>query len=96
MAKYLLLGQVVAHIYAVLVILLFLKIISTALEYIENVSCSPKDHIPLIIHVLEDFLFIGPPESGICNQSLRVFKLICKSVGVSLKEEKTIMAAVTP
>lgn len=54
--------------------------------------CSPKGHFPLIIHVLDDFLFIGQPKSGICNQSLEVFNLICESIGVSLLEEKTIMA----
>ena len=49
--------------------------------------CFPKGHFPLIIHVLDDILFIGPPKSGICNKSLEVFNL-----GVSLLEEKTIMA----
>ena len=61
---------------------------STALEWIGRV----KGNIPHIIHVLDDFLFIGPPGSEICNQSLRVFRLMCASLGVSLKEEKTTMA----
>ena len=61
---------------------------STALEWIGRV----KGHIPHIIHVLDDFLFIGPPGSETCNQTLRVFRLMCESLGVSLKEEKTTMA----
>lgn len=45
-----------------------------------------------IIHVLDDFLFIGPPESEICKQGLKVVRLICESVRISLKEEKSKMA----
>ena len=44
---------------------------STALEWIGRV----KGHVPHIIHVLDDFLLIGPPE--ICNQCLRVIRLMC-------------------
>lgn len=61
---------------------------SSGLEWIGRV----KGHIPHIVHVLDDFLFIGPPGSEICNQSLLVFRLICESLGVYLKEEKTFQA----
>ena len=59
---------------------------STALGWIGKVSYSH------IIHVLDDFLFIGPPESEICKQGLKVVRLICESVRISLKEEKSKMA----
>uniref|UniRef100_A0A8W8M2W2 Reverse transcriptase domain-containing protein n=1 Tax=Magallana gigas TaxID=29159 RepID=A0A8W8M2W2_MAGGI len=61
---------------------------SSGLEWIGRV----KGQIPHIVHVLDDFLFIGPPGSDICNQSLVVFRLICESLGVYLKEEKTFQA----
>jgi hypothetical protein len=61
---------------------------STALEWIGRA----KGKIPHIVHILDDFLFLGPPDADVCNQSLKVFQLICKATGVGLKTEKTSLA----
>lgn len=54
------------------------------LEWIGRV----KGYILYIVYVLDDFLFIGLFGLEICNQSLLVFRFICESLGVYLKEEK--------
>lgn len=46
---------------------------STALEWI---ACK-KFGIPRMVHILDDFLFIGPPNSSICDSSLKQFISIC-------------------
>lgn len=41
-------------------------------------------------HILDDFLFVGPPKSDKCQQDLDNFLTLCSKLGVSIKEEKTV------
>lgn len=45
--------------------------------------------IPHIVHILDDFMFFGPPDSDVCNRSLHSFLDMCSSLGVPTKNEKT-------
>lgn len=46
------------------------------------------------LHYLDDFLFVGPPDSSICYDTgydaLACFINICKSIGVPMAQEKTV------
>ena len=42
-----------------------------------------------IIHILDDFLILGPPDSPTCQQNLNRFISFCAFVGVPIKSEKT-------
>lgn len=57
---------------------------STALEWI---ACK-KFGIPPMLHILDDFLFIGPPSSSICDSSLKQFISMCDVLGIPIKSEK--------
>lgn len=59
--------------------------ISTALQWI---ACT-KFGITNMLHVLDDFLFVGPPESGICSVSLSQFINMCFVLGIPIKSENT-------
>lgn len=61
---------------------------STALQWIAQ----KKLHIPHMVHILDDFLFIGKSEN-ICNSSLDLFLKLCASLGVPIKPEKTVHAS---
>ena len=41
------------------------------------------------VHVLDDFLFVGPPKSKQCQEALKWFKHMCSECGIALKSEKT-------
>ena len=43
--------------------------------------------IPLL-HYLDDFLILGPPQSNICNYNLATLKHLCRRLGVPLALEK--------
>ena len=60
------------------------EMFSSSLEWIV------KQHIvgAKVIHVLDDFLFIGPSEI-ICQRALDTFIKICEDIGVPLAPEKT-------
>ena len=40
-------------------------------------------------HILDDFFFIGPPNSEKCRDDLTRFLYVCKKIGVPIKMEKT-------
>ena len=42
-------------------------------------------------HYVDDFLFAGPANSQICQQALTFFLQLCKYLGITVAEEKTIM-----
>lgn len=42
-----------------------------------------------MVHVLDDFLFLGPKNSSICALSLQQFISLCEALGVPIKDEKT-------
>jgi hypothetical protein len=58
---------------------------STALQWVmENVY-----HVSGMSHILDDFFFVGPPDSVSCRNDLASFLFLCKSIGVPIKMEKT-------
>ncbi|XP_062586589.1 uncharacterized protein LOC134248181 isoform X1 [Saccostrea cucullata] len=58
---------------------------STALQWI---ACN-KFGVPNMLHILDDFLFIGPRDSSICGLALQQFISLCEVLGVPIKSEKT-------
>lgn len=58
---------------------------STALQWI---ACT-KFGVPTMLHILDDFLFLGLPDSSICKLALHQFMSICDVLGVPIKGEKT-------
>lgn len=58
---------------------------STALQWI---ACT-KFGVPNMLHILDDFLFLGLPDSPICNLSLHQFMSMCAVLGVPIKGKKT-------
>jgi hypothetical protein len=58
---------------------------STALQWI---ACT-KFGVKNMLHILDDFLFLGPPSSLICKKSLEQFISMCDVLGVPIKSEKT-------
>ena len=43
-------------------------------------------------HILDDFLFVGPPKSDKCQQDLDNFLTLCSKLGVPIKDEKTVQS----
>lgn len=58
---------------------------SSALKWIAMKKLSAKH----IVHILDDFLFLGPARSPQCNKDLDNFICMCNSLGVPIKAEKT-------
>ncbi|XP_066446924.1 uncharacterized protein [Eleutherodactylus coqui] len=46
--------------------------------------------IPSVLHYLDDFLFVGPPEAGVCGFLLASFQKLMRRAGVPLSAEKTV------
>lgn len=46
-------------------------------------------HASGMSHILDDFFFVGPPNSISCSNDLASFLFLCKSIGVPIKMEKT-------
>ncbi|KAK3089099.1 hypothetical protein FSP39_000774 [Pinctada imbricata] len=42
------------------------------------------------VHVLDDFLFMGPPSTNKCSKALFGFISLCNDIGVPIKHEKTV------
>ena len=42
------------------------------------------------VHVLDDFLFVGPPKSESCQKTLAQFLHMAQDIGIPIKEEKTV------
>ena len=40
-------------------------------------------------HILDDFLFVGPPDSFICQNNIETFIHLCKSLNIHIKHSKT-------
>lgn len=45
-------------------------------------------HASGMSHILDDFFFVGPPNSISCSNDLASFLFLCKSIGVPIKMEK--------
>lgn len=54
---------------------------NTALQWI---ACT-KFGVPTMLHILDDFLLLGPPDSPICNLALHQFMSMCDVLGVPIK-----------
>jgi hypothetical protein len=52
-----------------------------------------KLSIPYISHILDDFIFVGPPDSNICALSLDAFLLLCADCSIPIKHAKTVLPA---
>jgi len=61
--------------------------LSRALQWI----VSEKFRFPHVSHILDDFIFFGPPDSSRCRNALFTFRYIAASVGVPLNEDKTVL-----
>jgi len=48
-----------------------------------------------VSHIIDDFLFVEPPNSDKCLLDLNCFSSLCSRLGVSLKPEKTILPTTT-
>ena len=44
-----------------------------------------------ISHILDDFIFVGPPNSPECRKNLETFLKVCKEINVPIKHEKTVL-----
>lgn len=64
---------------------------STALHYIASRVLGIKH----MVHVLDDFLGLGPPSSPSCQDHLNCFLRLCRQLGVPIKTEKTEAATTT-
>lgn len=67
------------------------KTFSTALQWIACTRCG----VPTMLHILDDFLFLGPPDSHICNLALHQFMSMCDVLGVPIKGAKTEGSSIT-
>ena len=59
---------------------------SSALQWILH----SKFSVPHCVHVLDDFLFLGPPQSSECYSALLAFHVLAKEIGLPVKTEKTV------
>ncbi|XP_071950801.1 uncharacterized protein [Antedon mediterranea] len=59
---------------------------STALVWIMRT----KFNIPDISHILDDFFFVGPKHSNLCQNALTNFISLCNTLGVPIKDSKTV------
>lgn len=46
-------------------------------------------------HLIDDFFFIGPPDSEKCFQDLSNFEILCKNIGIPIKKSKTVLPTTT-
>lgn len=58
---------------------------SSALQYVSETVLNIKH----MVHILDDFLILGPPLSDLCQLNLNKFLQFCSLVGVPIKTEKT-------
>ena len=65
-------------------------------KILENFSCAlqwimeTKYQVACMSHILDDFLFVGPPKSDKFQQDLDKFLTLCSKLGVPIKVEKTV------
>lgn len=64
---------------------------STAIQWIlEN-----KFSVTHCVHILDDFLFVGPPRSSTCYSALMAFYTLARDIGLPIKAEKTVYPTTT-
>ena len=68
---------------------------SSSCNLFEKLSCALQwyvsRHFPHsgISHILDDFIFVGPPHTDCCNRCLVFFIDLCKRLGIPIKHSKT-------
>ena len=60
---------------------------STSLHWI-IIQSFPKQ---VLSHLLDDFLFVSDPQSGICLKAMNYFLEMCKTVNIPIKHSKTVL-----
>ena len=60
--------------------------LSTALQWILQKKLLVKD----MSHILDDFIFFGPPQSSTCSQALQSFLTLAVSLNLPVKHQKTV------
>ena len=58
--------------------------VADALEWVIKVRGASH-----VFHYMDDFVFVGPPNSPKCQQELQLFQNICGDLGVIIAEDKT-------
>lgn len=64
---------------------------STALQWILETKFSVQH----CVHLLDDFLFLGPPQSSSCYSSLMAFYILAKYIGLPINASKTLYPSIT-
>lgn len=64
---------------------LFEKFSSSLQWILEN-----KFDVQYCVHILDDFLFVGPPNSPECAKALQSFRTSAQGINLPIKEEKTV------
>ena len=49
-----------------------------------------KYDVARMSHIIDDFLFVGPPNSEKCQIDLNNFLSLCLKLGIPIKDEKTV------
>ena len=66
--------------------------LSCALQWI----CINKFRVSSMSHILDDFIFFGPPHSGQCQFNLDAFFTLCRSLKLPVKHAKTVLPTSAP
>jgi hypothetical protein len=65
---------------------------STALQWI--LQQAPFS-VPFMSHILDDFIFMGPPESDVCTKSLQKFLILTEDLHIPINQAKTVWPSTT-
>ena len=63
------------------------ELLSTAIQWI----LTHKLKVHHMSHILDDFMFLGPSDSRQCALSLQAFFSLSESIGLPIKQEKTVL-----
>ncbi len=62
------------------------ELLSNALEW----ALKKKFHISHVSHILDDFMFFGPPSTPVCHDALHTFLNITAEINLPVKHSKTV------
>lgn len=69
---------------------------SSSCQIFERFSCAlqwimeNKYDVAGMSHIIDDFLFVGPPNSEKCQIDLNNFLSLCRKLGIPIKDDKTV------
>ena len=63
------------------------ELFSTAIQWI----LGHHFQVPYVSHIIDDFMFFGPPQSEVCRRSLSKFMLLADDLHLPVKTEKTVL-----